>query len=117
MDIQFTDVCFITNDVLRLREFYEAVFGGKAEGDEIHSGLTIGGVTFVLTTLTLLRKTRRSAILRQVMRTMSLSVSMSMMWTRNTIVCCRWAQKCSTSRLLIRGEHGRFSLKTQMVTY
>lgn len=47
MDIQFTDVCFITNDVLRLRAFYEAVFGGKAEGDEIHSGLTMGGVTFV----------------------------------------------------------------------
>ncbi len=47
MDIQFTDICFITNDVLRLRAFYEAVIGGKAEGDEIHSGLTTGGVTFV----------------------------------------------------------------------
>ncbi len=47
MSIQFTDICFITEDVLKLRAFYEAVFGGKAEGDEIHSGLTIGGVTFV----------------------------------------------------------------------
>jgi predicted enzyme related to lactoylglutathione lyase len=47
MDIQFTDVCFITNDVLRLRAFYEAVFGSRAEGDEIHSWLTAGGVTFV----------------------------------------------------------------------
>ena len=37
MRMQFTDVCFITNDVLRLRAFYEAIFGGKAEGDEIHS--------------------------------------------------------------------------------
>ena len=44
--MNFTDVCYITNDVLKLRAFYEAVFGGKAEGGEIHSGLTIGGVTF-----------------------------------------------------------------------
>lgn len=30
---------FITEDVLRLRTFYETVFGGKAEGDEVHSTL------------------------------------------------------------------------------
>ena len=47
MNIQFTDVCFITNDVLRLRAFYEAVFGVKAEGDEIHSGISIEGLTLV----------------------------------------------------------------------
>ena len=47
MSIKFTDVCFITNDVLRLRAFYETVFGVKAEGDEIHSGLSIDGLTFV----------------------------------------------------------------------
>jgi len=47
MSIRFTDVCFITNDVLRLRAFYETVFGVKAEGDEIHSGLSIDGLTFV----------------------------------------------------------------------
>jgi predicted enzyme related to lactoylglutathione lyase len=47
MSIQFTDVCLITNDVLRLRAFYETVFGVKAEGDEIHSGLSIDGLTFV----------------------------------------------------------------------
>ncbi len=47
MSIKFTDICFITADVLRLRAFYEAVFGGRAEGDEIHSGLTAAGVTFV----------------------------------------------------------------------
>ena len=45
--MQFTDICFITNDVLRLRAFYEAVFGATAEGDEIHSGISIGGLTFV----------------------------------------------------------------------
>jgi predicted enzyme related to lactoylglutathione lyase len=47
MAMQFTDVCFITNDVLRLRVFYEAVFGVKAEGDEIHSGISIEGLTLV----------------------------------------------------------------------
>ena len=45
--MQFTDVCLITNDVLKLRAFYEAVFGGVAEGNGIHSSLTAGGVTFV----------------------------------------------------------------------
>lgn len=33
MSIQFTDVCFITEDVLRLRAFYEAIFDGTAEGN------------------------------------------------------------------------------------
>ena len=47
MNIRFTDVCFITNDVLRLRAFYEAVFGVKAEGNEIHSGISINGLTLV----------------------------------------------------------------------
>jgi len=47
MSIKFTDVCFITADVLRLRAFYEAVFVGKAEGDEIHSTLGIEGTYFV----------------------------------------------------------------------
>lgn len=47
MSINFTDICLITNDVLRLRSFYEAVFGGKAEGDEIHSTLGIKGTYFV----------------------------------------------------------------------
>ena len=47
MSIQFTDICFITKDVMRLRSFYENVFGGKAEGDEIHSTLGIEGTYFV----------------------------------------------------------------------
>lgn len=46
MTMQFSDVCFITEDVLRLRTFYESVFGGKTEGNEIHSSLMIEGLTF-----------------------------------------------------------------------
>jgi len=45
--MQFGDICFITKDVLRLRSFYEAVFGGTAEGDEIHSTLGVAGTYFV----------------------------------------------------------------------
>ena len=47
MNIQFTDISFITNNVMRLRTFYEAVFGGKAEGDETHSTLGVNGAYFV----------------------------------------------------------------------
>ena len=47
MSIQFTDICFVTKHVLRLRSFYESVFGGKAEGDEMHSTLEINGTYFV----------------------------------------------------------------------
>ncbi|MDD4124603.1 MAG: VOC family protein [Eubacteriales bacterium] len=45
--MRFTDICFITNNVLRLRAFYEAVFGGKADGDEWHSSLVINGLHIV----------------------------------------------------------------------
>ena len=45
MSMQFTDVCFITEDVLRMRRFYEAVFGGAAKGDENHSELSLEGLT------------------------------------------------------------------------
>ena len=45
--MKFTDVCFITNDVLRLRAFYEHVFGADAEGDKIHSGISIDGLSLV----------------------------------------------------------------------
>ena len=44
--MKFTDVCFITDDVLRLRAFYEAVFGGKAEGNKHHSSLAVDGMGF-----------------------------------------------------------------------
>ena len=32
---------------MRLRAFYESVFGGTAGGDEVHSTLTVGGTYFV----------------------------------------------------------------------
>jgi len=48
MAIQFTDICFITNDVLRLRTFYEIIFGVKAEGDEIHSSITLDRLTITI---------------------------------------------------------------------
>ena len=44
MSLQFTDVCFITDDVLRLRTFYEVIFDVKAEGDEIHSYIHAPGL-------------------------------------------------------------------------
>jgi len=47
MSILFGDICFVTNDVLRLRAFYQAVFGGKADGDEWHSTLNAGGLHMV----------------------------------------------------------------------
>lgn len=46
MKITFTEICFVTEDVLRLCAFYETVFGGTAEGNEVHSSLVAGGVTF-----------------------------------------------------------------------
>lgn len=46
MSFQFSDICFITNDVLRMRGFYEAVFNCKAEGDEYHSTLNAYGASF-----------------------------------------------------------------------
>ena len=46
MSIQFTDICFITEDVLKLRAFYEAILEVKAEGNEIHSGLVLDGFAF-----------------------------------------------------------------------
>ena len=47
MSHKFTDVWLVTNDVFRLRTFYEAVFGGTAEGDEWHSTLQVGGLHIV----------------------------------------------------------------------
>ena len=32
MSFKFTDVCFITNNVLRIRAFYETVLGVEADG-------------------------------------------------------------------------------------
>ena len=54
--MKFTDVCFITDDVLKLKTFYEKVFGGKSEGDEIHSGLALDGLFFSFDSATLLKE-------------------------------------------------------------
>ena len=56
MDAKFTDVCYLTEDVRRLCAFYEAVFGGVAEGDDIHSGLAAGGMFFSFDSATLLKE-------------------------------------------------------------
>jgi uncharacterized glyoxalase superfamily protein PhnB len=40
--IRFGDVTLISREVLRLRAFYEGIFGKKGEGDAVHSGLRIG---------------------------------------------------------------------------
>jgi len=45
--MQFTDVCFVTKDVLRLAAFYETVFGGTAQGDAGHAWLEAAGVMLV----------------------------------------------------------------------
>jgi uncharacterized glyoxalase superfamily protein PhnB len=42
--MKFTDVGFVTDDVPRLQAFYEAVFGGKAEGNKHHAQLTVDGM-------------------------------------------------------------------------
>ncbi len=46
--MEFTDICFITENVLKLKTFYETVFGVKAEGDEYHSVLVIGNLALTL---------------------------------------------------------------------
>ena len=70
MATQFTDVCFITNDVLRLRTFYEAVFDVEAEGDEIHSGISMDGLTLVFDHVDIADETRPSAMCRRAALTM-----------------------------------------------
>ena len=44
--MKFADVSFITDDVPRLQAFYEAVFGGKAEGNKHHASLVVDGMGF-----------------------------------------------------------------------
>ena len=44
--MKFTDICFLTPDVSRLRAFYEAIFHAPSEGDEFHATLSAGGLWF-----------------------------------------------------------------------
>lgn len=53
--MKFTDVCFITEDVSRLKRFYETIFGVEAEGDEIHSAITLDGLTITFDSAKLLK--------------------------------------------------------------
>jgi predicted enzyme related to lactoylglutathione lyase len=46
MAIKFSDIGLVTDDVLKLRVFYETVFGGMADGDELHSTLVLESLAF-----------------------------------------------------------------------
>lgn len=41
--INFSDICIITDDVLKLVQFYVTVFNAEADGDEIHSTVVANG--------------------------------------------------------------------------
>jgi predicted enzyme related to lactoylglutathione lyase len=45
---QFTGICLITGDVLRLRIFYEQVLQIRGEGDETHVELAVEGAQFAI---------------------------------------------------------------------
>lgn len=42
--MKFSDIFIITPDVAKLRAFYQKVFDCEAEGDEIHSFMTVAGL-------------------------------------------------------------------------
>jgi predicted enzyme related to lactoylglutathione lyase len=46
MAYEFTDICFISNDVSSLVKFYEKVFGVKAaeHSNEVHSEIAVGSL-------------------------------------------------------------------------
>jgi len=46
LGINLKDICFVTDDVLRLRDFYASVFGGIADGGETHATLRLDGMGF-----------------------------------------------------------------------
>lgn len=53
--IKFMDICFITEDVFRLKQFYETIFDVEAEGDEIHSTITLDGLMIAFDSAKLLK--------------------------------------------------------------
>ena len=55
MKVKFGDICFATHDVLRMRTFYELVFGVKGTGDEYNSGITLDGLTILFDNATMLQ--------------------------------------------------------------
>jgi predicted enzyme related to lactoylglutathione lyase len=46
--MKFSDICLITDDVLRLAQFYETVFGGTVEGDATHAVVTASGLAIAI---------------------------------------------------------------------
>lgn len=42
--MKFTDICIITNDVVKAAKFYETVFNAKADGDCVHSFINAAGL-------------------------------------------------------------------------
>lgn len=46
--MNFTDICLVTKDVPTMLSFYETVFNVKAEGDGIHSVVTVGGLNIAI---------------------------------------------------------------------
>ncbi|GHV19704.1 glyoxalase [Clostridia bacterium] len=47
--MQFTDICLVSDDVLRLVDFYEKLFDVQAiEKSALHSGLNVGGLNLTI---------------------------------------------------------------------
>lgn len=46
--MKFSDICIITSDVIRVRKFYEHVFGVRAEGDAIHASILVAGLSLAI---------------------------------------------------------------------
>lgn len=42
--MEFTDLCLISEDVARLKKFYEAVFCVPSEGDNFHATIALDGL-------------------------------------------------------------------------
>jgi uncharacterized glyoxalase superfamily protein PhnB len=42
--MKFSGICLITEDILRLVQFYELLSGGHAEGGDVHAELSFAGV-------------------------------------------------------------------------
>ncbi|MDR0272349.1 MAG: GNAT family N-acetyltransferase [Clostridiales bacterium] len=54
--MKFSNIGLVTNDVLTLRAFYKNVFGGTANGDELHSTLESGNISFSFSNAANLKK-------------------------------------------------------------
>lgn len=55
--MRFADITLLSDNVLRLRGFYERLFSKTAGGDEVHSWLALDGLTLTIDSANLLRTT------------------------------------------------------------